>query len=85
MLNNELLGVGICQVLTTTSTITDSVTNIVTLVCTCATALATCVVVIYNMWKHKKTKQELYGDDLIKDEIKKEEKEIVENNEKECL
>lgn len=64
---SQFIGLSISQALTTTAALTDNISNIVTVCCSCATAIATCVVVIYNMWKAKKTKQELYGQDNIKD------------------
>lgn len=50
------------QALTTATNWGDTITNLVSIICTCATALTTTAVIIYNMWKHKKTKNELYDE-----------------------
>lgn len=50
------------QALTTATNWGDTITNLVSIICTCATTLTTTAVIIYNMWKHKKTKNELYDE-----------------------
>lgn len=64
------------QALTTAVSWTENINNIVSVICTAATAITTTAVIIYNMWKHKKTKSELYGDDNVKDEVQKDKCEV---------
>lgn len=70
------------QALTTATNWGDTITNLVSIICTCATALTTTAVIIYNMWKHKKTKNELYDENNKPNEQKdKCEVEIVDEQE----
>ena len=70
------------QALTTATNWGDTITNLVSIICTCSTALTMTAVIIYNMWKYKKTKNELYDESNKSNEQKyKCEVEIVDEQE----